>query len=147
MRALHYSEFGERMRTMWDAGDQGAQDWLSLEPALINVLRAPSLVAAMQKFLGDDYQMAAPWCNRTGQGGMMGYHITGADNVGNDQGFHKDGTGTRRFALDDRCARLPLRSSRARFCTDHGNTQCVDFAQTTATLSQLYVIYAIAKPS
>ena len=89
---------------MWDAGDQGAQDWLSLEPALINVLRAPSLVAAMQKILGVDYQMAAPWCNRKGQGGMMGYHITGADNVGNDQGFHKDGTGTRRFALQDRCA-------------------------------------------
>ncbi len=82
------------MRAMSEAGAQDAQDWLSLEPALIQVLRSPSMNRAMQKILGPDYQIAAPWCNRDDQGGMMGYHITRSENAGNDQQFHKDGTGT-----------------------------------------------------
>ena len=87
-----HEEFGERMRGMWDAGDQGDQDWLSLEPALVQVLRSPTMNGAMQSILGPDYQMAAPWCNMPGQGGMIGLHVTGASTSGNDQSFHKDGT-------------------------------------------------------
>lgn len=81
------------MRNMWDAGDQGSQNWLSLEPELVKVLRTPSMNSVMQNILGPDYQVAAPWCNRNDQGGMMGYHITDAGNAGHDQNFHKDGTG------------------------------------------------------
>ena len=90
---VFHAAFGQRMRELWEApGGQGEQDWLELEPALLELLRAPTFRGALASILGPDYQVAAPWCNKAGQGGMIGLHVTGADTFGSDQGFHKDGT-------------------------------------------------------
>ena len=85
-----HSAFGARMREFWEGpGGQGEAEWLALEPALLELLRTPTFKGAMSSILGADYQMAAPWCNRPGQGGMIGLHVTPAESFGHDQNFHK----------------------------------------------------------
>ena len=131
------------MRTMSEG--QGTQNWLSLEPALIQILRSPSMDCAMQKILGPDYQIAAPWCNRDDQGGMMGYHIIGAENCGNDQHFHKDGTGLELFV----CEAIPAFLF---YCTLSVDTALILLlpytnVQTTATRSQQYATFAVVRSS
>jgi hypothetical protein len=90
--AFHH-HVGARAREIWqNTPGQGSGDhgWLSLEPALLQVLRAPTFMGAMQSILGRDFQIACPWANRPDQGGMFGLHITAEPD--HDQAYHKDGT-------------------------------------------------------
>jgi hypothetical protein len=87
-----HAEFGAQMREMWERGQADSQ-WLDLEPALLDLLRTPTFKGALTSILGSDFQMAAPWCNKKGQGGMIGLHITAPTNgFSGDQQFHKDGS-------------------------------------------------------
>ena len=87
-----HTSFGERMRGLWSAPKEGVADhgFLSLEQDLLQLLQTPTFKGMLSAILGNDFQMAAPWCNRPDQGGMIGLHIT--DTAGRDQQFHKDGT-------------------------------------------------------
>ena len=93
--AQFHTQFGERMRELWQAPREPGHDhgWLELEPRLVELLCTPTFKGALTSLLGRDFQMAAPWANMPNQGGMIGLHVTNTtESKSSDQQFHKDGT-------------------------------------------------------